>query len=140
MTDKIFLSQPEDEDNLIEVDPAEVRVSFNGEKQRFKRCEIIRIRFICVSEMSALVCGVLMGVLGILSARANVPLGMLIMVVGALAFHVGMEWERRLVIMLDSGTVYTLRFFNREERGIHAALTKYGYLGQERPQRLFRPR
>lgn len=132
VADRVYLAARDDEANMIDVDTGGIRVVFNGESRWFQRSGIGKVCLNNTWEPSALVAGVLMGVLGFLALGVSPFLGVLLVAAGGLAFAVGMEWRRRLEISFNSRYIYSLTFFTRGVSDIHAVLTRYGYLKTRR--------
>ena len=128
MAERVYLSARGDEANRIDVDAEEIRVVFNGESKWFRKRDIARVCLKNVWEPSALLAGVLMGVMGFLTLSASPGLGALLIAAGGLSFTLGMDWRRRLEIFFGYSYVYRLTFFYRGVRDIHGMLARHGYL------------
>jgi len=116
---------------LIEVTDKIIKVAVNGKENAFAKTQIRSVHLKSVRQLSAVVSGlVLGGFLGTLILQVNCLFGVMLLLVGAIVFHYGMEWHQRLEINLHDGMVLTITFLYRGVGDIRKALDKHGYLGK----------
>ena len=129
--DRVYLKTRGDEDNMMEVHQGQIVVRVNGNPTRFLRAAIIQVACADVREISALLAGTLMGLLGGLIVSENVWFGGGLLLLGGFVFHLGMQWARRLVIVAgdwDKRIVHKFTFYYRSLHDIQQLLRKYRYI------------
>jgi len=129
--DRVYLKAKGDEENIIEVQQGQIVVRVNGDLTRFLRAAIVQVACADVREVSALLAGTLMGLLGGLIVSENVWFGGGLLLLGGLVFHLGMQWARRLVIVAgdwDKHVVHRYTFYYRSLHDIQRLLKKYRYI------------
>ena len=129
--DRVYLKVRGDESNVIEVGQGQIVVRVNGHLTRFLRAAVVHVACADVREISALMAGTLMGLLGGLVLFENRWFGGALLILGGFVFHLGMQWARRLVIIAgdrDKRIVHKYTFYYRSLNDVHRLLKKYGYI------------